>query len=166
MFLWPIASFSYYMINYEMQFLDGNLYSTTMVSSVSDTFSGFLSIIIVVKFGAKLSMIISYLLAILGSVLYLIFSSSHPSIVPLTIMIAKMGVACTFNIVYVFTAFLFPTQLNATAYGLSNITARTATILAPLAAEISNPYPVIIVIVLSCVGFFAVLLIKEVRVKK
>jgi len=54
----------------------------------------------------------------------------------LFILGAKFGVSSSFNIVYIGTYDLFPISIVGTCYGICNIFARIACIVAPLFAEL------------------------------
>ena len=55
---------------------------------------------------------------------------------PVFVLIAKFGISSAYNICYLSNSHLFPAQISATTLGICNIFARTATILAPMLAEI------------------------------
>ena len=55
---------------------------------------------------------------------------------PCFIMIAKLGVCGTFNLVYIGNIDLFPTLFCSTAMGICNFFARLVSIAAPMTAEI------------------------------
>lgn len=60
------------------------------------------------------------------------------------IFLAKFGITASFNFSYVILIFLFKPLIRSTAYGICNISARAITSLAPLAAVIDDPYPLVI----------------------
>ena len=91
-----------------------------------------------------------YVLSILGAFLLLIFPNDVVMI-PLYITIAKFGISCAFNLVYLSAVSLIPTILSSTVFGLCNVPARVITIMAPVVAEQDAPVPMLICLVLvSC----------------
>jgi hypothetical protein len=85
-----------------------------------------------------------FAVAIIGSILLLSLGNSNVDLIPVFILLAKSGVSATFNICYLANAQIFPAIFAGTAFGICNIGAKLATILAPLMAEIDPPAPMII----------------------
>ena len=57
-------------------------------------------------------------------------------------------------------AFTFPSILSQTAFGFSKTIGRTATIMAPMAAELDLPKPMIIFSILAIIGVIASFFLK------
>lgn len=134
--LWTVTSFDYYMINFQLQFIQGNIFNNTMLSSISEISAYMLAGVLLEKINIKISFVVSYLISIAGSVTYMILGSTYPDYVPYMILGTKFGVSSAFNIVYLANARLFPPILSSTAYGICNLFARVATIMAPELAEV------------------------------
>ena len=125
-----------------------------MISSASEILSYIISGALLTFLGIKVSFFISYIIALVGSITYLIFGNGNVTWVPFMILGAKFGVSSAFNVLYLANALLFPPIIASTAFGICNIFGRLATILAPEVAEVEEPKPMII---FSClVGIAAI----------
>ncbi len=60
------------------------------------------------------------------------------------ISLARGGVKVAFDVCYLANSLLFPTIFAGTVYGFCNFGAKSATVLAPLIAEVEPPKPMII----------------------
>ena len=68
------------------------------------------------------------------------------------ILMMNLGAVCSFDIAYLINPELFPTVMLASAYGACNIFGRLITIGSPLVAKLSNPKPVLILMIYSIVA--------------
>ena len=66
MTVWLSASFNYYLIGYQLKYIQGNLYINGIVSSLSECAAFMLSGILIEKIGIKPTLVISYVVAISG----------------------------------------------------------------------------------------------------
>ena len=78
-------------------------------------------------------------------------ATSHP----------RFGTVATFNIAYISNARLFPTLFGATSMGICNMTARVATIGAPLVAEVRGVFPLWVVFVLCSAAAASTLFLRK-----
>lgn len=82
--------------------------------------------------------------------------------IPVFILLAKFGISATFNICYLANALIFPTIFAGTAFGVCNIFAKLATIIAPMLAEVDPPVPMIVFTILSLIaGVLSIFIINE-----
>jgi hypothetical protein len=102
-----------------------------MISSASEIVAYFLSGIFITYLGIKTSCVISFAIAMAGTICYTIFADDYVSAIPFMILGAKFGVAAAFNIIYLANALLFPPIIASTAFGICNIFGRLASISAP-----------------------------------
>ena len=72
----------------------------------------------------------------------------------------QFGVSAAFQILYVSHTTLFPTLFCSTSFGFLNFCSRLVTTLAPLAAGIAEPTPVIIYTVCAIIGFVGIFFTK------
>lgn len=79
------------------------------------------------------------------------------------ISLARGGVKVAFDICYLANSLLFPTIFTGAVYGFCNFGAKSATVLAPLLAEIKPPTPMII---FTAVAAIAAVLALFLRVPK
>ena len=79
-YLFTAASFDFYLINFYLKYIPGNVFTNTIVASVSSSIASFISGFIVTKLGSACSMSITFgLCAIAGIVLFVVESSSSSS---------------------------------------------------------------------------------------
>mmetsp|Transcript_7786 Transcript_7786/g.7247 ORF Transcript_7786/g.7247 Transcript_7786/m.7247 type:complete len:112 (-) Transcript_7786:30-365(-) len=72
--LWVISAFCYFQINFQLQFMFGDIYSITNISTLSEVLAMILSGVIVLKLGLKITFIICYAVTFVGGILYIIFA--------------------------------------------------------------------------------------------
>ena len=65
------------------------------------------------------------------------------------ILLTNFGIVCAFDIAYLINAELFPTILLSTAFGCCNVLARLTSILSPIAANMQQPYPLLILLIFA-----------------
>lgn len=100
--------------------------------------------------------------AIVGSISLLTLGDDHVDIIPVFILLAKSGVSGTFNICYLANAQIFPAIFAGAAFGISNLCAKIATILAPLMAEVDPPIPMILFTVIAFIaGTFSLFIVTK-----
>ena len=130
LFLWVAASFDYFLINFQLKYIQGDVFVNTIVSSVSEVCAYIISGALYDTIGPKVSFIASFIIAIIGSVFYIIFGDAHETLIPLMILSAKFGISGAFNVVYLANG-LFPPAYASTTFGMCNFFARLASMLAP-----------------------------------
>ena len=77
LFLWIASTFDYYLINFQLKYIDGDIYTNTIVSSVSEVTAYLVSGAVYDKIGARVTFIGSYIIGIIGSLFYILFSESN-----------------------------------------------------------------------------------------
>lgn len=111
--------------------------------------------------GPRNSFISMFLFSCVGATMLLMtIEFDKLQFIPFFLVPAKFGVAATFTQVYIAAMQLTPTLLTPTFFGLCNLFARSATMLAPLVAEIDGVLPIKMIIAgtlfASIVSFFLV----------
>jgi len=131
LFLWVASAFNYYLINFQLKYIDGDIYTNTIVSSVSEVTAYLISGALYEKIGTRVSFIGSFIIAIVGSILLITFDGEkYKDFVPLFVLGSKFGISGSFNVVYLANG-LFPPLYSSTTFGLCNFFARLASMLAP-----------------------------------
>ncbi len=103
--------------------------------------------------GGRLSLVVSFSIAAFsGSCL--LFVGNNPTLVPFFLFWARLGVAAVCNVNTIVNITVFPVDFRTTSFGICNIFARAAAIVAPLMAELAYPTPFIILIVLTALNAF------------
>lgn len=92
-----------------MKYFPGDIFQNTFFMAVADILSYLISAYVVRKLGLILSVIISLTTAGVGAMLYL-FYFHHVSLIPLFIVLCRIGNSMLLNIMYLTNQTLFPTQ--------------------------------------------------------
>ena len=158
--VWVASSFDYFLINFQLKYIEGNIFRNTAASGLSELPAVILGGFLYYKVGIKITLVGSFTVAIIGGVLLIIFSD-RPDLIQYFIFLAKCGVSSTFNIAYLANAQIFPAIFAGTAFGICNLGAKIATILAPLIAEVSPPAPMIIFVCLASIALVLSFLIRK-----
>jgi Na+/melibiose symporter-like transporter len=130
LFLWVVSAFDYYLINFQLKYIDGDIYTNTIVSSVSEVTAYLVSGALYEKIGTKISFIASFILAVVGSIFLITFGDAHKSLIPIMVLGSKFGISASFNVVYLANG-LFPALYSSTTFGICNFFARLAGMIAP-----------------------------------
>jgi hypothetical protein len=72
-FLWLSSSSLYYMISYQLKYIEGDMYINGITSSMSELAADMLSGYLAHKIGIKFTMILSYVIALVGMVCLVTF---------------------------------------------------------------------------------------------
>jgi nitrate/nitrite transporter NarK len=141
--MFSATSFNYYLINFYLKYIPGNVYVNTMVASLADCVAHICIGALVKKLGSKNSFTGSFLITVIAGTLLWIFESREEltSDVPIVVLAAKFGAAAAFAMLYISTLSYFPSQYMGMVFGICNVTARSVTILAPMVAEAPEPVP-------------------------
>lgn len=76
------------------------------------------------------------------------------------VFIAKFGIAIAYNLVYVITASLFPTERAATAFGLCEMSAMLCSVMSPIVAVLKSPTPMLLYSSTSIIALISALFLK------
>ena len=133
--VWTISSFNYYLINFQLKYINGNVFNNTLVSGLSEVPAVILAGYFYKKIGLRYTLMGAFFISTFGSVLLLYFDT-YENLVPLMVLFAKFGMAITLTLCYFGNSHIFPPIFCGTAFGICNIFAKLGTIFAPLIAEI------------------------------
>lgn len=158
-FLWGITAMNYYIIYYFMKYVPGNLYVNMSVSTISELIAYIVSGIIYTYLGEKKSFFISFSLAATGGALIAFFADKS-SWIAVFVFLAKFGISFSYNLVYIVTPYLFPTERSSTAFGICNAVAMFSAIFSPIAAEMDGSLPMLIYCFSSAGAIFVVLFLN------
>ena len=149
-YLFSSASFNYYLINFYMKYIPGNIYTNTIVASLSEATSAMLSGFIVQLLGPRNAITLCNILAGVSTIiLWIAEKNDWIEEVPAFILLAKFGVCSFFAMLFMSTLIYFPSRYLGAVFGICNTVARSVTILAPMVAEVDTPIPELSVI-LTC----------------
>ena len=134
--VWLSSSFCYYMISYQLKYLEGSIWINSIVSSSSEIVAYLTSGILFKYVGFQYTLYLSYVVSIVGMACLTAWPDSSQVLLGLYILGSKYGVSQIFNMAYVGNQYLFPIALVATSFSIGNFFARIATIFAPYIAEL------------------------------
>ena len=156
-YLMSAASFDFYLINFYLKYIPGNIFINTIVSSASSSASCYIAGIIIIKMGSRNGMCVAFTMCFLSGIVLLISESGGDdstlmiSAIPFAVLSAQFGASCAFGMLYMCTLQFFPSQFLGTVFGVCNVTARSITILSPMVAEADHPIPEVLIIT-TCLG--------------
>lgn len=141
--LWGATAMNYYLLAYYIKYIPGDVYVNTGVKTVSEIISFFVSGYLCNHVGQQQIFIFSFLVAALGGML-IVMVPTNGILIAVFVFVAKFGISFAYNLVYIITPTLFPTENAATAFGICETSAMLSCILSPIVAELNEPLPMII----------------------
>lgn len=88
-FIWMASSFNIYMLNSYQKYLPGNIFDNVLFSASFDLPMCVVGGFVFHKLGIKVSLIIFFIGAVIGSILLIFLGDAHPHAVPYILMIAR-----------------------------------------------------------------------------
>jgi OCT family organic cation transporter-like MFS transporter 4/5 len=158
MYLWIVSGFSFYGILLNLEGLTGNIYIDSIVSYSAEFFAEIGSGIAADKYGRKFTVFWSFVLASIGCCFFPFFESYIISL-PL-LFISCIGIASAFNVMYIYSAELYPTNIKSLAVSVFFVFNRVAAGTVPFILTLINNV-VLFIFVLSVGGFLVVTLLPE-----
>jgi MFS family permease len=148
-----------------MKYIHGSVFLNTTISSITEAISYVISGILYEKLKPKVALIISFMIAsfsVLGIIILESIHNENDNCYECTFLVfgTRFGISSAFNIVYLLTFQIFPTEFLSTAFGICNVLARLATIFAPMVAEISGFTPLIIFFMTSSLSAVCTLFLR------
>lgn len=155
--------FNFYLITFYLKYFPGSIFKNSIWFALSD-FASFLISGSVLKRSdnPNRTLLISFSVSAFGSIIYLLFYWEH-SLVPLFIILSRMGNSMAFNTVYVSNNRLFPTKYLASTYGIINFVSHLIAVGAPLLAEVADPYPFTIFLFNASIGILSSFFLQDIR---
>ena len=161
--VWSCAMFNFYLITFYLKYFPGSIFKNSIWFALSDFTSFVISGTILKKSGdPNKTLLYSFVLSIAGSLAYLTFYW-QVSLVPIFIILSRMGNSMAFNTVYVSNNRFFPTKYLASTYGLVNFVSHLIAVGAPLLAEVSDPYPFTIYLLSSIIGLVSSYFLQDIQ---
>ena len=137
--VWLASSFCYYLIGYQLKYVEGDIFINNITSSFSEIIAYALSGILLIQIGLKKVLILSFLLSLAGMMCLIYVKDPNQVLIATFVLGSKFGVSATFNLAYLANSMLFPTVIVSTSFGVCNVFSRIATIFAPYVAELDPP---------------------------
>lgn len=156
--VWIAVSVSYYITNFILKYLKGDIFLNSSVSAVSEVLSLFMAAYFYLKFGLTAALTVSFGLGFVGGLLIMFFES-WASLMPFFVLLTRFGIGSAFGLIYL-ANFIFPISYASQTLGFCNTTARTFTIMSPLIAEQEFPLPMLVFCALCIYGIVIIRFIK------
>jgi len=122
--------------------MKGDIFTNSIVSSVSECIAHLLAGVIVLKAGAVGGLCFSNALAALSAaVLWIANAYDWLEAVPFCILAGKFGTGAAFCMLYMSTLQFFENRFMGRIFGTCNVTARLMTVMSPMVAEAPDPTP-------------------------
>lgn len=145
LFIWMSISYSYYGLTFGVNSLAGNLYLNMFLMNVIETPASFSIMYIVNKFGRKhCCMFFFFFTGVCGVIVGVIQYVETPyrgAVTNAFALASKMGIACGWGCLIVYTTELYPTVVRTISYGLHNTSARIGGMIAPQIIFLNDEIP-------------------------
>eukprot|EP00347_Sterkiella_histriomuscorum_P001230 403372829 len=160
---WVAGSFSFYLLNFLIKYMPGDIFFNSMVSGLSA-----IALLIEGKLQKYLDLkggqIMSFVLSMIAAVCLTLFDPNTDQLIlyALVLLLAKSGATLSFGFAYAIHLELFPSHFLVTSYGICNFFCRGLTMFAPLVAEVEDRrIPLGFLIGLAILGFISSSLLKK-----
>ena len=144
LFSWATSQFCYQVLVFYVKHIPGDIFMNVGLQSIIDTVACSLAGVTSQTIGTQHTMTISFLLATIGGVI--LVSSEQRNYILLGLIITRLGIDCSYCLIYVLTTENFPSTVSARVFGICTLSASVATILSPIIAEVRDPFPMFIYI--------------------
>ena len=159
---WLVWSFNYFLMNFQMKYLPGNINVNSMVADVAELLSYVVSGFFLNMFSIKNNLILFFIITLTGGCGALFYGLENPNwTFTIFIMLMKFGLCAASNICYIGTPKMFPTLFVVTAFGIVNLTSRICDLFAPMVNELNQPIPMIFFVSLSALALLASFFLLE-----
>jgi OCT family organic cation transporter-like MFS transporter 4/5 len=158
LYLWVITGFSFFGILLNLEGLTGNIFKDAFITYIAEFVAEVGSGIAASKFGRKYSTLVSFLLSAIGSLLFIYSKDSYFELVFL--FIGVIGIASAFNLLYIYTPELLPTNTKSLAMSVFSTFNRAAGSIIPILLTFTTDITFIISI-MSIIAVFVVLGLRE-----
>lgn len=95
--LWSISFFDYYLLNFEIKYIPGNVHVNNIASGMSELVSIYFPLFYLERFGIKLSLLLALLTMTVGG-LFIVYLNNTGLMTALFVLIAKAGCSISMNI--------------------------------------------------------------------
>jgi hypothetical protein len=148
-FICVACSTVYYMINFYVKYLPGDIYLNQVFSSLSETVANVITLYFTRIYSIKKGLMTSFLVTTIGCVLVICSQlTGWDFVIPFAVLQVKAGMTIAFGYFFFATVHFFRTEFLGLVMGTANVIGRMSTILAPVIAEMEHPIPMIFSIAL------------------
>lgn len=160
--IWSVAMFNFYLITFYLKYFPGSIFKNSIWFAISDFISFIISCTLMKNSNnPNRTLFISFSVSAAGSILYLVFYW-EVHLIPLFIILSRIGNSMAFNTIYVSNNRFFPTRYLASTYGIVNFVSHLIAVAAPMLAEVPNPYPFTMFLLNSVVGILCSFFVQDI----
>ena len=157
--VWSISDFDYYLIQFELAYLKGDIFENAIASGISEFSAIIMAGLVLRLLGMKIAFVFNFTISAVGGFMLVFASALYPDWTSVFVLLSKFGVSATFTLLFVITNRLFPTLFVTTAIGICSTISRVFTVSAVLVNEVKQPIPMIAfstltVVAAACSPFF------------
>lgn len=102
------CSFNYFMINFDLKYLPGDIFVNTIVATVFEIIFYSISYSLFHTLGLKKSFVLGFVISLIGSLPLIFVGKNYERLVPAMILLARGGISYNVNISYLSFSILFP----------------------------------------------------------
>jgi len=143
--LWICNLMAYYTVYFHMRHLKGDYFFNVIAFGGCELAAYALGAFLTKRLGYKASLKASFVLTIVATLLYLLLRESYADALPVVMALAGFAIVWGCSTNWVANSELFPVIYASSTNGICNLFGRFASALAPLIAEIEQPYPMVII---------------------
>ena len=107
--IWIAVSVSYYITNFIIKYLKGDIFVNSCISALSEVMSLFLAGYVYIKCGLKIALTLSFICGLAGGLCIGFFESSAVSLMPFFVLLTRFGIGSAFGLIYLGN-FIFPVK--------------------------------------------------------
>lgn len=159
--IWCALIVNYYIVAFYLKYFPGDIFQNSFTLAFSDIAAYLLSGLVIKRLGLIKSVILSLFTAGVGAGLY-IFFFHQLSLIPIFIVLCRIGNSMLLNIMYVTNNTLFPTQFQASSFGILNFISHCSAVIAPIIAEMDDPLPFLVYIINCVLATVSSLFLKQI----
>lgn len=103
----------------------------------------------------------SFAISSLGGVCLILAPKENKMLIMIIIMATKFGINIAFTLCYIINAEYFPSIVCSRVFGICNIFSRISTIMSPMIAEVTPPWPMVIYVLICFISMVASLFLTK-----
>ena len=99
--MWFACTFSYYMLNFYMKYMPGNIYNNNYALSTGEIVACLTCGLVYSFLRAKKAFALGFVIALVGGILIILLGTKMEPFMPVFIIIARFGISISFSTVYI-----------------------------------------------------------------
>ena len=136
--IWITAVVSFYAISLNATKLPGDVFLNNVYGILSELPSMLMTYLLISLLGRRLAMVIALLISGVSIVTMAFVSKSHTTVILALWLIGRIGSACVMNVVWYYTAEIYPTNLRAQAIATCSVIARIFGAITPFITSLND----------------------------